>query len=116
MTEAADDGTVRMGRRSTDVKPADSSFKIAASSNINYAFILALLGGYGSGVWFFATQNATNAGVAERLARFEQTVAGRLDAVEKRDETRSAAVATIDNRLSRIEAQLSYLATNGARR
>ncbi len=100
----------------TDLKPADSALRVLPSSNINYAFLLALLVGYGSGVWFFATQTATNLGVAERLARFELSVAGRLDLVEKRDETRATAVATIDNRLSRMEAQLAYLVSNGARR
>ena len=90
----------------------DGSIRIAASRSFNYAFLLTLVLGGGSGVWFFATQAATNVGVADRLARFETNMATRLDAADRRDEQRSESVAAIDIRLTKIEAQLSFLTQN----
>ncbi len=100
----------------TDQKPVESSVRVIASSSINYALVFALLSGLCAGVWFFATQTATNIAVAERQVRFEVAVGARLDASEKHEETRSIAMAAIDNRLSRMEAQLAFIVTNGARR
>ena len=133
------DSMVRIGRRATDVKPpdaprpgpADSSFRVAASPQVSYALILALVGAYGSGAWFLATQNATNMAVADRLARFEAAAGARFDVIDKRAETRDTAlaarfegddrrndarndvVARVDIRLARLEAQVAYLATAG---
>ena len=128
------DPAVRTGRRATDIKPADSSFRIAASPQVSYALILALIGAYGSGAWFLATQSATNMAVADRLARFEAAAGARFDVIDKRTETRDAAlasrfeaddrrndarndvVARVDIRLARLEAQVAYLATSGTKR
>ena len=128
------DPTTRTGRRATDIKPADSSFRIAASPQVSYALILALAGAYGSGAWFLATQSATNMAVADRLARFEAAAGARFDVIDKRAETRDAAlasrfeaddrrndarndvVARVDIRLARLEAQVAYLATTGTKR
>ena len=99
-----------------DNEVADSSVRIQASPNVNYAVIITLLGACVGGVWFMATQAATNAGVAERLNRFERIITDRIAAADRRDEVRLASVAAIENRLTRIEAQLTYLVTNGPKR
>lgn len=137
-----DDLTIRTGRRASDYKPpdvarigpADGSFKIGASPQVSYALILALVGAYGSGAWFLATQSATNMAVAERLARFEAAAVARFELIDKRAETRDAAlvarfegddrrndvrndvVARVDIRLARLEAQVAYLAGTGGKR
>lgn len=137
-----DDAIIRTGRRATDFKPpdglragaADGSFSIGASPQVSYALILALIGAYGSGAWFLATQSATNMAVADRLARFEAAAVARFEVLDKRAETRDAAlaarfeaddrrndvrndvVARVDIRLARLEAQVAFLANTGAKR
>ena len=137
-----DDLTIRTGRRATDHKPpdlphigpADGSFRIGASPQVSYALILALVGAYGSGAWFLATQSATNMAVADRLARFEAAAVARFEMIDKRAETRDATlaarfegddrrndvrndvVARVDIRLARLEAQVAYLASAGGKR
>lgn len=130
-----EESTIRTGRRATDIKPpADSSFKIAASPQVSYALILALIVAYGSGAWFLATQTATNIAVADRLARFEAAAGARFELIDRRAESREAALAArfeaddrrnetrndvvgkVDIRLARLEAQVAYLANSGAKR
>ena len=93
-----------------------SSARIVVSPTVNYAVILALLGSYGAGAWFLATQTATNAAISERFARFETSVNTRLEVGEKRDENRGAAMDAIGNRLTRMEAQLAFLVAAGGKR
>lgn len=47
---------------------ADSSVKMVASPQVSYALILALIGAYGGGAWFLATQTAAQASMNERIA------------------------------------------------
>ena len=96
--------------------PSDSSVRLVASPTLNYALILAMLGSYGCGAWFLATQTATNAAVADRFVRFETTVTARLDAGDRREDARAVAVDAIGNRLTRMEAQLAFLVAAGGRR
>lgn len=99
-----------------DPDPPESSARVVVSPTFNYAVILALLGSYGAGAWFLATQTATNAAIAERFTRFGSVVNTRLEAGDKRDETRAATMDAIGNRLTRMEAQLAFLVAAGARR
>lgn len=104
--------------RSDSPMPATdpSTVKISASPSINYAVVIGIIGALGSGVWFFATQTAVNQGIAERQVRFETAAGARIDADEKRNESRDTEISAMDNRLARIEAQLTFLVANGARK
>ena len=93
----------------TSFIPSDGNVRLVGSPTVQYTLILAVLGGLCSGVWFFATQVATNASAAERQIRFEAAMLARLETDEKRFETRSAAIDAIENKLARIDAQLGFI-------
>lgn len=93
---------------------ADSSVKLVASPQVSYALILALIGSYGGGAWFLATQTATQAAMNERIATNKKetetsVAANRLEA-EKAVVTAIAAVsqrmldgdAAINERMTRF--------------
>lgn len=46
---------------------SDSSVKVVASPQVSYALILALIGAYGGGAWFLATQAANQATMNDRM-------------------------------------------------
>ena len=108
---------------------ADNSIRV--SNTINLAVIatvvFASMGALTGGAWFWATQAAANATVADRQAKFEQLINARVDvgekraealadAVQKRDESRAAALEVVGNRLTRMEAQLNHIVVSGAKR
>ncbi len=67
---------------------ADSSVRMVASPQISYALILALIGAYGGGAWFLATQTAAQATMNERIANnkieAEKAVSSGIAALSQR--------------------------------
>jgi hypothetical protein len=80
-------------------------------SGLNVALLLTLLGSWGGGAWYMATQAAANASMEKRLAHLETStsIGNRLDTIDKRDDARANAITSLDIRLTRAEAQLGYL-------
>ena len=99
---------------------ADSSVKVVASPQISYALILALIGAYGGGAWFLATQTAAQAAMNQRItdetastnlriSRIADDVIARLKVLETRDEARGTSLVDQGNRLTRIESKIDFL-------
>ena len=94
----------------------ESSVRFAASPTLNYAFIATLLGACGTGVWFFATQSETNHNQADRQLQYEIRANARVDAMEKREDTRTTNMNEIRDRLIGLEATSKYIAANLGKR
>lgn len=122
----------------TNPVAADSSVKIIASPQVSYALVLGLVGSYGAGAWFLATQAAALATMSERIVSVATTLNARItdgDAavnlrisrvaddiiartlnIEKRDEARGSSLGQLDTRMARIESKLDFLTQNVARK
>ena len=112
-------------------KLGTDTVRLHASSAVSYGFLLTLAGSILGGVWFArgavatmetlattsksdisALQAKFDAGDKELNARVDRVVQSfdkRLTDVERRDAERSSAVAAMDSRLARIEAQLDFM-------
>ena len=99
---------IRDDRGMTTISEPEGAVRLIASPTIQYGLVFAMLGSLCSGVWFFATQAATNAALGERQARFESAVAAKFEVYDKRGEQRTAAIEDISNKLARIDAQLAF--------
>lgn len=87
-------------------------------SGLNAALLLTLLGSWGGGAWYMATQAASYASMERRVAQLETntSVGNRLDAADKRDENRAAAIGELATRMTRAESKLEFVGVNGGRR